>query len=396
MMLSTTAETVFTTLEKNLQQNEAQYRQLINALPDVLYSFSLSQGGIFYSPAVFKIIGHTPEYLLEHPFHWKNSIHPDDLIFAETTLRDFLLGKPFEINYRIQHADGHWVWLQDRSINCKEQDGDFIIQGIASDITERKLANEQLTQARILAEEANNLKNQFLATISHEIRTPLNCITCMTQMLRFGSLTTDQQTAVDTIDQSGENLLGLVNDIIKLAKIEAGTLHLDRYEFSLHKIIHDVVASQTPRIHEKQVSLHTEFLDGIPDLLTGDMLRIKLILQNLLANAVTASKNGDIFITVATLQHDSQTTSLQLSVRDAGIPIPQARLKSLFTPFDGLNRTNGNTGLGLCICHRLAELMGGRIWAENAEDRGNTFHLMIPVEICNRSPETSSVRKTHH
>jgi signal transduction histidine kinase len=217
----------------------------------------------------------------------------------------------------------------------------------------------------------------------------------MTQMLRFSSLTTDQQTAVDAIDLSGENLLGLVNDIIKLAKIEAGTLHLDRYEFSLHKIIHDVVASQTPHIHEKHVSLHTEFLDGVSDLLVGDMLRIKLILQNLLANAVTASKNGDIYITVSMLQHDSQKASLQLSVRDAGIPIPQARLKSIFTPFDGLNRTNSDTGLGLSICRRLAELMGGRIWAENAEGGGNTFHLVIPVEIGNTSPETSSVRKTH-
>jgi len=387
-------ETIISTLEKNLQQNEEQYRRLIDALPDVLYSYSLAQGGIFYSPAVFKILGHTPEYLLEHPFLWKNSIHPDDLACTETTVRDFLLGKPYELAYRIRHAAGHWVWLRDRSISCYELHGDYIIQGIASDITEIKRSDQNLHQAKELAEEANRLKNQFLATVSHEIRTPLNCITCMTQLLRFSSLTADQQAAVDAIDLSGENLLELLNDIIKLAKIETGMLQLDRYEFSLHKLIHDVIASQTPRIHEKQLSLRTEIPDGGPDRLAGDLLRIKLILQNLLANAIAASDRSDISITVTMLQHENRTASLQLSVRDAGTHIPQAALESIFLPFDGLNRTRGKPGLGLSICRSLAELMGGHIWAENSEGGGNTFHLMIPVEICNTKPDTSFDGKT--
>jgi len=135
---------VLDVLSNNLTKYEEQYQRLVEGLPDILYSFSLSRGGIFYSPSVTGILGYTPEHLLNHPLLWNQSIHADDRMAVEISIRDFLLGKKFEIEYRIQHADGHWVWLRDRSISIHEHQGEFIIEGIATDITELRHAKERI------------------------------------------------------------------------------------------------------------------------------------------------------------------------------------------------------------------------------------------------------------
>lgn len=381
-MVSEIPEAVFSTLEKNLEQNEAQYRQLINALPDLLYSYSLSQGGIFFSPSTFTILGYTPEYLLEHPFCWKESIHPDDQPVVYNAVRDFLLGKPFDLVYRIRHANGHRVWLRDRSISCSEQGDDFIIQGIASDITNQIRLVEDLHRAKELAEEANRLKNRFLATIGHELRTPLNSVLCMTQTLRFNNLTPEQQTVIELIEHSIGHLDELVVDITNLSKLEEGVLQLERNEFSLHKLLNDIHASQMPRLHAKNITLRTSITDDTPDLLTGDLLRIKLILQNLLTNAIACSKAGTVTIAVSSFQTDHQPPSVIFCVQDHRTPLSAEALGSIFEPFQDAGQAGKDaTGLGLTISRKLAGMMGGTLWAEKAGDGSTRFNLQIPAVL---------------
>jgi PAS domain S-box-containing protein len=253
------------------------------------------------------------------------------------------------------------------------------------DITERQQREQELLRARAAAEAGNRAKSEFLANMSHEIRTPINGIVGMTQLLGFTELTDTQSEYLNVIRKSSETLLSLINDILDLAKIEAGRTELARREFSLRESVRDIVNSQQYHIRCKGLRVQVDIPAAVPDKLKGDQVRLKQILLNLLGNAVKFTEAGEVTVTAAVVTRRDDLLTLQIDVRDTGVGIAPEDMDRIFAPFvqadASSKRRYGGTGLGLHICARLTELMGGRIWAESCKGAGSVFHVQLPFGV---------------
>lgn len=256
-------------------------------------------------------------------------------------------------------------------------------------IEEVQVHEASLIQAKEEAVAANRAKSSFLANMSHEIRTPLNGIIGMTEVLGTSGLTTNQQAILSDIDSSSQALLILLNDILDLSKIEAGSLTLNPNAFNVAELVYDTVNL----VNLKAVSQHDELTiqidPALPLLLIADEFRVKQILMNLLSNAVKFTKDGDISIEVNYLNED--TPHLRCRVSDTGRGIAREKLSTIFAPFtqedDSITRHFGGTGLGLAICHQLVEMMNGHIEVSSTQGLGSQFEFTIPVQIPNEQPQ---------
>jgi signal transduction histidine kinase len=243
--------------------------------------------------------------------------------------------------------------------------------------------SEQLQQALVEATSATRAKSEFLANMSHEIRTPMNGIMGMLQILRGTCLDTTQQEYLDIIDTSARNLLVIVTDILDLARVEAGKLELSVGPFSLRETIVGIVSKMETESSAKGLVVTVTVAEEIPDLLSGDPVRIRQILLKLLGNAVKFTGHGSVTLSATLDDLDEYAATIRLSVCDTGIGMSPDLVRTIFEPFtqaDGsTTRRFGGTGLGLTICKRLTELMGGRLEVESIEGVGSTFHVTLPL-----------------
>ncbi|MEI6828197.1 MAG: PAS domain S-box protein, partial [Desulfuromonadales bacterium] len=321
-------------LEAALCTSEEKYRHLISVLPDIVYSFDLKRGGAYYSPAVESVLGYSSEYLMEHPMCWHDSIHPDDLQKVESAIENFKAGVPFNLEYRFHHADGRWIWLNDRSTDLSKTEVKATrIEGIATEVTIRKQMEEKLQLAKLQAESANRAKSEFLSNMSHEIRTPMNGLLGMTQLLGMTELSEEQQEYVVALKLSGNNLVSLVNDILDLSKIEAGKITIETAEFSLRHALDEVYLMQKSAIFAKKLAFNVTINEEIPRVILGDQLRVKQIIHNLLGNAAKFTKQGGITIAAEVREWHYGSCIIQISVTDTGIGISPEALEKIFNPF---------------------------------------------------------------
>ncbi|MET0086952.1 MAG: transporter substrate-binding domain-containing protein [Sedimenticola sp.] len=253
----------------------------------------------------------------------------------------------------------------------------FWNRSMAREIAHRREVEAQLQQANAKAEAANRAKSSFLATMSHEIRTPMNAILGMSHLALRTGLQPKQQDYVEKIQSSANSLLRIINDILDFSKIEAGKLEMESVEFHLDDVLSSVTGTVAPRAYEKGLELVFTITPKVPQALVGDPLRLGQVIQNLTANAVKFTEQGEVVISVDVLMLEDEWVQLKFSVRDSGIGLTEEQRARLFETFaqadDSTTRKYGGTGLGLAICKRLVTMMKGEIWVESEPGVGSDF-----------------------
>jgi signal transduction histidine kinase/CheY-like chemotaxis protein/HPt (histidine-containing phosphotransfer) domain-containing protein len=251
--------------------------------------------------------------------------------------------------------------------------------------------SRDLRRQRDRAEEANQAKSELLANMSHEIRTPLNAVLGMMSLLLETPLSTAQREYVTTARSSGAVLLGVINDILDVSKIEAGRLEVEIAPFHLRDCLDEAVGMLSPKAEAQGLTLHCRLADGVPTGIESDAARLRQILVNLLDNAIKFTPRGEVRLEVEAGPEKDGLVELRFAVYDTGIGIPADRMDRLFKPFSqadsSMSRVYGGTGLGLVISQRLAEHLGGRMWVESEPGRGSTFSFTIR---CRPAPQASS------
>ncbi|MBF0445303.1 MAG: PAS domain S-box protein, partial [Magnetococcales bacterium] len=269
----------------------------------------------------------------------------------------------------------------------REEEEEFLntIANTLSGIIERRRLDEELQQAKTLAEQANIAKSAFLATMSHEIRTPMNAILGMGEMLAESNLNDDQRHYVKITNNAGEGLMSLINDVLDLSKIEADQLELETIVFEPDKLANNSVEILKSKALNQGIGIETAFDSALPYQVVGDPQRLQQILLNLLSNAIKFTERGNITLSVI----KTGDNSIRFSVADTGIGIQADRLEAIFDPFKQVDssttRRFGGTGLGLSICQKLVEKMEGKIWVESQLGQGSTFHAEIPLQEIRRA-----------
>ena len=279
-------------------------------------------------------------------------------------------------------TDGRIVWLHAAGSLVRDEQGKArFMYGVYQDITEIKQAEQELAAAKAKAEEATQMKSMFLANMSHEIRTPMNAIIGLSHLALKTQLTPKQRDYVSKVHNAGTSLLAIINDILDFSKIEAGKLDLESTDFKLDEVITSVTTLTAQKAHDKGLEFLAHVAPGIPEVLLGDPLRLGQILTNFVNNAVKFTEQGEIKLDIALVERTGEKVQLKFAVRDTGMGMTQEQSAKLFQPFTqadmSTTRKHGGTGLGLTICRRLVELMGGRIWLESEPGAGSTFYFTV-------------------
>jgi len=343
------------------------------------------------NPAFSTVLGWSSDELLARPY--SEFIHPDDRAETSRIIASHGGGYPidhFENRYRCK--DGSFRWLAWKAI---ELDG--LVYATGRDVTQSRIATEQLERARIGAEAASRAKSAFLATMSHEIRTPMNGVIGMTEVLARTGLTPDQDDMLSTIRQSANALLSIIDDILDFSKIEAGHLHVEHAPVALVELIDGVCGALTPLADRAGVSLTASIAPAVPGVVLSDGTRLRQLMYNLVGNAIKFSggrpgMQGHVAVRLDIAR--GARCELVLRIADNGIGMADATLAGLFEPFRqgevSTTRRFGGTGLGLAICKRLVDLMGGAISVKSVEGGGSTFTVRLPVgvPVASGTPQT--------
>ena len=289
---------------------------------------------------------------------------------------------PYEKEYL--RKDGRRVPLRLNGVRLL-LDGQHYIWSIVEDITPQLEAAAAMQRAVEAAEAANRAKSEFLANMSHEIRTPMNAIVGLSYLLDRTMLDVEQRGHVQALRGAGRSLLGLIDDVLDLSKIEAGRMELEHRRFQLAQLMEEVAGVMLGAARGKNIELILDPAPGLPQQLEGDAMRLSQVLTNLVGNAIKFTENGSVCLAVREVWRGEGRCTLRFTVRDTGIGIESDKLARIFDAFtqsdSSTTRRFGGSGLGLAIVRRLTGLMGGRYGAESVPQQGSEFWIEIPLSI---------------
>ncbi|MCP5124064.1 MAG: PAS domain S-box protein [Gammaproteobacteria bacterium] len=391
--------------ERSAQLDEAQvkHQQLLDDMGDEFMAFSFTPEAIitYVSNSIESIFGLPKERVMNQS--WVELVQwlPEDLEETWLYLQDMLSGKVDSIRteMRFVHPAGQIRTIYQTSHPVRNASGDIVsVEGVLTNITQRKRTEMELRQAKHTAEAASQAKSAFLANMSHEIRTPMNGVIGMLEILSHSSLPDEERKMVEAIRRSARSLLGIIDDILDFSKIEAGKLSLAEQEMSLETEL-DIVVSLIDRIAmDKQVELTLFFEPKLPQRVMGDGLRVRQILTNLTGNAVKFSMDmeriGRVQLRAELEQCGNGRVWVVFTIADNGIGIDAETVARLFQPFEqadsSTTRKYGGTGLGLSISQTLTAMMGGEISVQSEVEQGTTFTVRLPFKLASECPNLTS------
>lgn len=377
-------------LEQALSNQQAERIRLASIIEGTnvgTWEWNVQTGETRFNERWAQMVGHTLAELAPIDIQtWMRFAHPDDLQQSNALLNDHFEGKTpyYECEARMRHRDGHWIWVLDRgrvATWTPEGKPEWMF-GTHQDVTARHAMEEDLRSAKLQAESASAAKSQFLANMSHEIRTPLNAVLGMHHLLQQTPLNPKQRDLLTKADKAGHSLLDILNDVLDLAKIEAGEMALQSEAFDLQDLFDELGAIYSPSASAKGIAFSARLSDMQACWMMGDRLRLRQILANLIGNAIKFTQSGHVSVNAATVRQ-SDGDRLLIKVRDSGIGISPEALARLFNPFtqaeDSTTRRFGGTGLGLSIVKTLAQLMGGEVSVTSEPGSGSEFAVELPL-----------------
>ncbi|MBJ7538575.1 PAS domain-containing hybrid sensor histidine kinase/response regulator [Marinomonas transparens] len=386
-------------MAQDISEQKASQQALISARDQLLMAAQVAQLGIWHldltshtlewSDTLFEIY-HYPLSLREEGItyeHWYNRVHPEDRESAISALNNAIKGvEEYDRVIRIVLPDDSVRYLKSGAFVERDENGKALkVTGINRDITDERNLETWLRKAKDEADAASAAKSDFLANMSHEIRTPMNAVLGMLHLVLRTNLSNQQHDYISKAQIAAKSLLNLINDILDFSKVDAGKLELDHAPFELEELLFELSTVLSGTNRDNGVELVFDIDKDIPPFLIGDQMRLLQILINLSSNALKFTLEGVVTLEVKCLATKGNVARLAVAVRDTGIGISEDQREHIFDVFSQAEsstaRRFGGSGLGLVICRRFVELMGGELLVESVVGEGSCFHFTIELPI---------------
>jgi len=382
------------TEQKTAENNLIQFQHFFNTTSDLACIANTEGYFEIANQSFVDKLGYTEKELTEKPF--LNFVHPDD-IPSTLNIEAQLKGGAPTVNFinRYRKKDGNYLWFE---WNSTPNAATGKLYSMARDISEQKQNELELIRLKEVAENSEKIKEQFLTNMSHEIRTPMNAIIGFTDLLLKRDLGVAEKDFVKTIKLSGENLLGIINDVLDISKIESKSLIFEQRPLSIKEALNSTKQILSQKAIQKNLNLSFICSNTVPEVLLGDSIRLSQILINLVGNAIKFTNDGTINVMAKMLSEEGEICHITFSVKDTGIGIPEDQLLHIFERFrqaeSHTNRHFGGTGLGLSISKELVELQGGTLTVKSIDGMGSLFSFTLPFKKTKEAYQIKSIK--HH
>lgn len=373
--------------EEALDETQDRLQLAVEAAGLALWDWQLPNTQVFLTARWGEMLGDIAMDGYWDISNLRERTHPDDRERLKDITQALLAGTTTQAStqFRVRTATD-WLWIETHGM-VAERDNmgqPLRLMGTHADITERKRIETEGNEARQLAENASRAKSDFLANISHEVRTPLNALMGLTRLLIDSPISEEQKGWLDLMDNSAHALLGLLNDVLDLSRIEAGKLDIEQVPYRLRETLEELSSLYAGQAHGKSMDWVLHIARELPEMVEGDPGRVRQVLANLLSNAIKFTpRGGRVHVTAQVIGSEKAGRHLQMQVQDSGVgiaPAHQATIFEAFTQADASTaRRYGGSGLGLAICARLIKLMNGQIALKSELGQGSTFTVTLPL-----------------